>query len=70
MGRGTTTVRDPARDAAAESRARELLRSVAGDELADMYERHGFLTVDGGGEGYGYLIYPAPAGGPLRRRDG
>ena len=23
-----------------------------------MYERHGFLAVEGGGEGYGYLIYP------------
>ena len=51
-------VRDPARDAEAEGRARELLRSVAGDELADMYELHGFLTVEGGGEGYGYIVYP------------
>lgn len=42
----------------AEGRARELLRSVAGDDVADRYERHGFLMVDGGGAGYGYLIYP------------
>ena len=63
MGRGATMVRDSVRDAAAEARARELLRSVAGDALADMYEQHGFVMVDGaevagGGEGYGYLVYP------------
>jgi hypothetical protein len=42
----------------AEVRARALLRSVAGDEVADDYEAHGFLTVEGDGAGYGYLIYP------------
>lgn len=53
-------MRDPARDAAAERRARGLLRSVAGDELADMYESRGFLRVEdaGSGSGYGYLVYP------------
>ncbi len=51
-------VRDSARDAAAEARARELLRSVAGDELADFYETHSFLHVEGEGDGYGYIIYP------------
>jgi len=44
-------------DARAERRARELLRSVAGDEALAMYEELGFLAVDGG-EGYGYLLYP------------
>jgi hypothetical protein len=42
----------------AEGRARELLRSVAGDGVADAYERDGFVTVAGGGNGYGYLVYP------------
>lgn len=51
-------MRDPARDAAAELRARELLRSVAGDGPADMYEQLGFVGVEGGGEGYGYIVYP------------
>jgi hypothetical protein len=50
-------VRDPGRDARAERRARELLRDAAGDEVASMYERLGFVAVEGSGE-YGYLIYP------------
>jgi hypothetical protein len=50
---------DRPRDAAdPELRARELLRSVAGDGPADSYEQLGFVRVEGGGEGYGYLIYP------------
>lgn len=52
-----TYVRDPARDARAELRARELLASVAGDEALAMYDQLGFVAV-AGGEGYGYLIYP------------
>ena len=50
-------VRDPARDARAELRARELLGSVAGDEALAMYDQLGFVAV-AGGEGYGYLVYP------------
>jgi hypothetical protein len=49
-------VRDPARDAAAERRARELLRDAAGDEVASMYEGLGFVAVEAGD--YGFLIYP------------
>jgi hypothetical protein len=50
-------VEDPVRDARAERRARELLRDAAGDEVASMYERLGFVAVDGESS-YGYLIYP------------
>lgn len=50
-------VRDPARDARAELRARELLGSVAGDEALAMYDQLGFIGV-AGGDGYGYLVYP------------
>ncbi|HEX2358710.1 MAG TPA: hypothetical protein VHH72_02710 [Solirubrobacterales bacterium] len=60
MSARTAHVRDRARDERAELRARELLRSVAGDEAAAMYEELGFVGVDpsGGEAGYGYLIYP------------
>jgi hypothetical protein len=51
-------VRDPARDARAERRARELLRSVAGDEVAEMYERLGFVGIEPAAAEYGYLVYP------------
>ena len=48
--------RDPARERRAEKRARELLRSTAGDEALQMYERLGFLSIEheGGEYGYGY----------------
>jgi hypothetical protein len=49
---------DPARERRAEQRARELLRSTAGEDAFEMYERFGLLAVEGDGEGYGYLIYP------------
>jgi hypothetical protein len=52
---------DPGRDRRAELKARELLRSVAGEELYAMYRELGFIRVAGGGDarsGYGYLIYP------------
>jgi len=52
---------DPGRERRAELKARELLRSVVGEELYTMYRELGFLRVPGGGEprsGYGYLIYP------------
>jgi hypothetical protein len=42
----------------AEVRARELLRSVAGDEAAEMYEELGFLRVEDEDGEYGYMIYP------------
>jgi hypothetical protein len=51
-------VRDPARDRRAEQRARELLRSTAGDEALEMYERLGFLRIENEEGEYGYLIYP------------
>src|SRR5512132_279392 len=50
--------RDPARERRAEERARELLRSTAGQEALEMYERLGFLAVEDEGGEYGYLIYP------------
>jgi hypothetical protein len=43
--------------ATAEVRARDLLRSVVGDQLADMYEALGFLATEEEGE-FGYLVYP------------
>ncbi len=52
---------DPGREHRAERKARELLRSVVGEELDAMYRDLGFIAVDGGGSsrsGYGYLIYP------------
>ncbi len=39
-----------------ERRARELLRSVAGDAVAETYERLGFVGIEGAD--YGYLLYP------------
>ena len=44
-------------DRRAEGRARDLLGSVAGDEVLASYEELGFVGVQGGEE-YGYLIYP------------
>jgi hypothetical protein len=52
---------DPGRERRAELKARELLRSVVGEEAFAMYRELGFVRVDGGGNarsGYGYLIYP------------
>ncbi len=51
---------DPGRELRAERRARELLRSVVGDEGYAMYAELGFLRVarDTGEGRYGYLIYP------------
>jgi hypothetical protein len=52
---------DPGRERRAELKARELLRSVVGEEVYAMYRELGFLQVAGGGSprsGYGYLIYP------------
>jgi hypothetical protein len=52
---------DPGRDRRAELKARDLLRSVVGEELYAMYRDLGFIGMPGaGGErsGYGYLIYP------------
>jgi hypothetical protein len=54
----TWYARDPARERQAEERARELLRSTAGDEALEMYERLGFLAFEPEGGEYGYLIYP------------
>ncbi|MGA8217123.1 MAG: hypothetical protein WB771_01030 [Solirubrobacterales bacterium] len=48
--------RDAARERRAEERARELLRSTAGAEALEMYERFGMLAVEN--REYGYLIYP------------
>jgi hypothetical protein len=52
---------DPGRERRAELKARELLRSVVGEEAYAMYSELGFIQVAGGGDarsGYGYLIYP------------
>jgi hypothetical protein len=52
---------DPGRERRAELKARELLRSVVGEEAYAMYGDLGFIQVAGGGDGrsgYGYLIYP------------
>jgi hypothetical protein len=51
-------VRDPARERRAEERARRLLRSTAGEEAFETYERFGFLSFEDREHGYGYLIYP------------
>lgn len=56
-GRGRF-VADPVRDARAEFRARDLLRETAGEEAFAMYAQLGFLALDTGDPGYGYLIYP------------
>jgi hypothetical protein len=49
-------VRNAARERRAEQRARDLLRSTAGDEALEVYERFGLLSVENAD--YGYLIYP------------
>ena len=51
---------DPGRERRAELKARELLRSVVGEEQYAMYRDLGFIRASGGGpgSGYGYLIYP------------
>ena len=52
---------DPGRERRAEGKARELLRSVVGEEAYAMYCELGFIRVHGGsgpGSGYGYLLYP------------
>jgi hypothetical protein len=49
-------VSNPAREHRAEQRARELLRSTAGQAALEMYERFGLLSMQKGE--YGYLIYP------------
>jgi hypothetical protein len=51
-------VRDPARERRAEERARTLLRSTAGEDAFETYERFGFLSLEDREHGYGYLIYP------------
>jgi hypothetical protein len=51
---------DPGRERRAETRARELLRSVVSEDEYRMYVELGFIAVDGteGDHGYGYLLYP------------
>jgi hypothetical protein len=49
-------VPNTARERRAERRARELLRSTAGDQALEIYERFGLLSVQN--DRYGYLIYP------------
>jgi hypothetical protein len=39
-------------------RARDLLRSTAGEQAYETYERFGFLAVEDEEREYGYLIYP------------
>jgi hypothetical protein len=51
-------VRDPARERRAEERARLLLRSTAGNEALETYERFGVLSLEDPEGEYGYLIYP------------
>ncbi len=51
-------VSDRARERRAEERARELLRSTAGDQALEIYERFGLLSLEDSEHGYGYLIYP------------
>jgi len=53
---GRRYVRDTARERRAEQRARELLRSTAGQDALETYERFGLLSVERGE--YGWLIYP------------
>ena len=45
-------------DLRAELRAVELLRSAAGEQAAEQYERLGFLAFEPAGAQHGYLIYP------------
>jgi hypothetical protein len=52
---------DPGRERRAEHKARELLRSVVGEEAYLMYRDLGFIRVRGGAgaaDGYSYLLYP------------
>jgi hypothetical protein len=49
---------DPGRERRAESRARELLRAVVSPSDYAMYVELGFIAVEGGDGGYGYLLYP------------
>lgn len=54
---------DPGQERRAELKARELLRSIVGDDAAAMYEALGFVAASGaagpdGDTRYGYLIYP------------
>ena len=54
---------DPGRERRAERRARELMHSIVPPEHHAMYVELGFIRVlrpaaTGGGEKYGYLIYP------------
>jgi hypothetical protein len=58
MSAASGYVSDPARDARAELRARELLRLTAGDEVAEMYDQLGFVGIEAGGGEYGYIVYP------------
>jgi hypothetical protein len=55
-------VYDPGRERRAEVKARELLRTVAGERVYAMYRELGFLVVrpwpSDRDAGYGYLIYP------------
>ena len=51
-------VRDSARERRAEERGRRLLRSTAGDQALQMYERFGLLSFEDPEREYGYLIYP------------
>jgi hypothetical protein len=53
---GRRYVRNTARERRAEQRARELLRSTAGQDALETYERFGLLSVERGE--YGWLIYP------------
>jgi hypothetical protein len=53
---GRRYVRNAARERRAERRARELLRSTAGEDALETYERFGLLSIERGE--YGWLIYP------------
>jgi hypothetical protein len=53
---GRRYVRNAARERRAEQRARELLRTTAGEDALETYERFGLLSVEN--DEYGYLIYP------------
>jgi hypothetical protein len=66
-------IADPAAARKAEGRARELLRSAAGETALAMYQELGFVAVAGRDPRYGFLIYAqrpivsfdADAGEPL-----
>jgi len=49
---------DPGRERRAEARARELLRAVVSATEYAMYAELGFIALEGGDGGYGYLLYP------------